>query len=158
LADGDLDGLDRRGWIFKIAHETGTTVLALPFEAALEGDLPVAAMTQESSPAEQPCLRCSGSGTECEAVSALGERTLAALRGSDARFSGQGSRVDMQCTLCSGSGFVTAASADNMAWARNMMGGEFPCRTTEVVAAATCKSGAATEVGAKGGPVMTRVG
>jgi hypothetical protein len=97
------------------------TVLALPFEAALEGDFPVVATTQKSSPADQPCPRCSGSGTECEAVSALGEHTLAALRGSDARFCDQGSRVDMRCTLCSGSGLVTAARADNIAWARNVM-------------------------------------
>jgi hypothetical protein len=126
LADGDLGGLDRREWAFEIADETGTTVLALPFKEAVEADLPVVAMTQESSPADRPCPRCSGSGTECEAVSALGERTLAALRGSDARFSDHGSRVHMQCTLCSGSGFVTAARADNIAWAKNVMGENSP--------------------------------
>ena len=40
LAEGDLQGLDRREWVFEIADEAGETVLTFPFEAAIEPDLP----------------------------------------------------------------------------------------------------------------------
>ncbi len=40
LADGDLQGLDRREWVYEIADETGATVLILPFSEAVEPDLP----------------------------------------------------------------------------------------------------------------------
>lgn len=40
LAEGDLQGLDRREWVFEIADEAGQTVLTFPFEAAIEPDLP----------------------------------------------------------------------------------------------------------------------
>ncbi len=120
LADGDLQGLDRRNWVYEIADETGATVLTFPFQKSVEADFP-AAVPQESSLADQPCPRCSGSGTECESVGALSEGTLALLKESDTRFSDHGSRVDMQCTLCSGSGFVTAMVGSNIAWAKNML-------------------------------------
>ena len=73
LADGDARGVDRREWAFEVAEESGTTVLTLPFIAAAEADFPALAMPPEDSLADQPCPRCSGSGTECESVSALGE-------------------------------------------------------------------------------------
>jgi hypothetical protein len=40
LAEGDLQGLDRRGWVFEVADETGATVLVMPFTDAIEPDLP----------------------------------------------------------------------------------------------------------------------
>ena len=40
LAQGDLQGLDRREWGYEIADESGTTVLTLPFADAVEPDLP----------------------------------------------------------------------------------------------------------------------
>jgi hypothetical protein len=40
LAEGDLQGLDRREWVFEIADETGATVLVLPFADAIEPDMP----------------------------------------------------------------------------------------------------------------------
>lgn len=121
LADGDLQGLDRREWVFEVADESGTTVLTFPFVEAAEADFSPAALIPEGSLADQPCPRCSGSGTECEAVSALSEGTLADLRESNARYSDHGSRVDMRCSLCSGSGFVTAKVGANIAWARNIL-------------------------------------
>lgn len=42
LADGDLQGLDRREWVYEVADESGTTVLTLPFSKAVEPDLPEA--------------------------------------------------------------------------------------------------------------------
>ncbi len=42
LAEGDLQGLDRRAWVFAIAGGTGEVVLELPFEDAVEPDLPEA--------------------------------------------------------------------------------------------------------------------
>ena len=121
LADGDLQGLDRREWAFEVADESGTTVLTLPFLEAAEADLSPVDLTQEDPLVDQPCPRCSGSGTECEAVSVLSEGTLADLKASTARYSDDGRRVDMQCSLCSGSGFVTAKIGANIAWARNLL-------------------------------------
>jgi hypothetical protein len=46
LADGDLQGLDRRGWVYEVTDETGTTVLTLAFKDAIE---PVPAQAQEAS-------------------------------------------------------------------------------------------------------------
>jgi hypothetical protein len=43
LADGDLQGLDRREWLYEIADESGATVLTLLFSDAVEPDLPGAA-------------------------------------------------------------------------------------------------------------------
>lgn len=43
LADGDLQGLDRREWLYEIADESGSTVLTLLFSEAVEPDLPGAA-------------------------------------------------------------------------------------------------------------------
>ena len=40
LADGDLQGLDRREWVYEVADESGATVLTLPFSEAVEPDLP----------------------------------------------------------------------------------------------------------------------
>ena len=40
LAEGDLQGLDRREWVYEVADESGATVLVLRFEDALEPDLP----------------------------------------------------------------------------------------------------------------------
>ncbi len=40
LAEGDLQGLDRREWVFEVADESGATVLTLPFSEAVESDLP----------------------------------------------------------------------------------------------------------------------
>jgi hypothetical protein len=40
LAEGDLQGLDRREWVFEVADERGRTVLTLPFADAVEPDLP----------------------------------------------------------------------------------------------------------------------
>jgi hypothetical protein len=40
LAEGDLQGLDRREWAFEVADETGTIVLTLAFQDAVEPDLP----------------------------------------------------------------------------------------------------------------------
>jgi Ser/Thr protein kinase RdoA (MazF antagonist) len=40
LADGDLQGLDRRDWVYEVADESGATVLTLPFSEAVEPDLP----------------------------------------------------------------------------------------------------------------------
>jgi hypothetical protein len=40
LAQGDLQGLDRREWVYEVADESGTTVLTLPFADAVEPDLP----------------------------------------------------------------------------------------------------------------------
>jgi hypothetical protein len=40
LAEGDLQGLDRRERTFEIADEAGQTVLTFPFEAAIQPDLP----------------------------------------------------------------------------------------------------------------------
>ena len=40
LAEGDLQGLDRREWQYEVADETGATVLLLRFEEAIEPDLP----------------------------------------------------------------------------------------------------------------------
>ena len=121
LADGDARAVDRREWAFEVADESGTTVLTLPFIAAAEADFPAVAMTPEDSLADQPCPRCSGSGTACEAVAAPDEGTLADLGDSNARSSDHGSRVDMQCSLCSDSGFVTAKVKANIAWARNIL-------------------------------------
>ncbi len=42
LAEGDIQGLDRRAWVFEVA-ETGKVVLELPFEDAVEPNLPRAA-------------------------------------------------------------------------------------------------------------------
>ena len=42
LADGDLQGLDRREWVYEVADESGATVLTLPFSKAVEPDLPQA--------------------------------------------------------------------------------------------------------------------
>ncbi len=42
LADGDLQGLDRREWVYGITDESGATVLTLPFSKAVEPDLPQA--------------------------------------------------------------------------------------------------------------------
>jgi hypothetical protein len=42
LAEGDLQGLDRREWVYEVADESGTTVLTLPFSKAVEPDLPEA--------------------------------------------------------------------------------------------------------------------
>ena len=42
LADGDLQGLDRRVWVYEVADESGATVLTLPFSKAVEPDLPQA--------------------------------------------------------------------------------------------------------------------
>jgi hypothetical protein len=43
LAEGDRQGLDRRGWVFEIADEIGGIVLSLPFADAIEPDVPPAA-------------------------------------------------------------------------------------------------------------------
>ena len=40
LAEGDLQGLDRREWVYEVADESGATVLVLRFEDAVEPDLP----------------------------------------------------------------------------------------------------------------------
>jgi hypothetical protein len=40
LAEGDLQGLDRREWVYEVADERGETVLVLPFKDAVEPDLP----------------------------------------------------------------------------------------------------------------------
>jgi hypothetical protein len=40
LAEGDLQGLDRREWAFEVADETGMIVLTLAFQDAVEPDLP----------------------------------------------------------------------------------------------------------------------
>ena len=40
LADGDLQGLDRREWVFEVADESGGIVLTLPFVDAIEPDVP----------------------------------------------------------------------------------------------------------------------
>ena len=40
LAQGDLQGLDRREWVYEVADESATTVLMLPFADAVEPDLP----------------------------------------------------------------------------------------------------------------------
>ena len=40
LAEGDLQGLDRRIWVYEVADESGATVLTLPFSEAVEPDLP----------------------------------------------------------------------------------------------------------------------
>ncbi len=42
LAEGDLQGLDRRVWVYEVADESGTIVLTLPFSEAVEPDLPEA--------------------------------------------------------------------------------------------------------------------
>ena len=39
LAEGDLQGLDRREWVYEVADESGATVLVLRFEDAVEPDL-----------------------------------------------------------------------------------------------------------------------
>lgn len=121
LAEGDLQGLDRREWVFEVADESGTILLKLPFIEAAEADFSPPPSSREASSPDQPCPRCSGSGTECEPVSVLGEGTLADLRGSNARYSDHGRRVDMQCSLCSGSGSVTVERASNISWARTML-------------------------------------
>lgn len=121
LADGDREGPDRREWVYEVADATGATVLLLPFEAADEADFSAAASAEDRSPTDTACPRCSGSGTECEAVAVLGEATLASLKASNAVFSGDGSRVDMRCTLCSGSGLVTAKVEGDIAWAKGLL-------------------------------------
>jgi hypothetical protein len=40
LAEGDLQGLDRREWVFEVADEAGTVVHTLPFAEAIEPDMP----------------------------------------------------------------------------------------------------------------------
>jgi hypothetical protein len=40
LAEGDLAGLDRRGWAFEVVAESGETVLNFAFADAVEPDLP----------------------------------------------------------------------------------------------------------------------
>jgi hypothetical protein len=40
LADGDLQGLDRREWVFEVADKSGGIVLTLPFVDAIEPDMP----------------------------------------------------------------------------------------------------------------------
>ena len=40
LADGDLQGLDRREWVLEVADESGGIVLTLPFVDAIEPDMP----------------------------------------------------------------------------------------------------------------------
>jgi hypothetical protein len=40
LAEGDLQGLDRREWVYEVADESGATVVTLPFSEAVEPDLP----------------------------------------------------------------------------------------------------------------------
>ena len=40
LAQGDLQGLDRREWVFAITDGSGAPVLDFPFEQAVEPDLP----------------------------------------------------------------------------------------------------------------------
>ena len=40
LAEGDLEGLDRRAWVFEVADENGETIYTLPFSEAIEPDLP----------------------------------------------------------------------------------------------------------------------
>jgi hypothetical protein len=40
LAEGDLQGLDRREWVYEVADETGNTALVLRFDDAVEPDLP----------------------------------------------------------------------------------------------------------------------
>ena len=40
LADGDVQGLDRREWVFEVADESGGIVLTLPFVDAIEPDMP----------------------------------------------------------------------------------------------------------------------
>ena len=40
LAEGDLQGLDRREWVFEVADGSGATVLVLRFVDAVEPDLP----------------------------------------------------------------------------------------------------------------------
>jgi hypothetical protein len=40
LADGDVQGLDRREWVFEVADESGGIVLTLPFVDAIEPDVP----------------------------------------------------------------------------------------------------------------------
>ncbi len=42
LADGDLQGLDRRVWVYEVADESGTIALTLLFSEAVEPDLPEA--------------------------------------------------------------------------------------------------------------------
>ena len=39
LADGDVQGLDRREWVFEVADESGGIVLTLPFVDAIEPDV-----------------------------------------------------------------------------------------------------------------------
>ncbi len=121
LAEGDLQGLDRRAWVHEVADATGATVLLLPFKAAEEADFSEAVKAGDSSLTRTACPRCSGSGTESEAVAVLGEATLASLRASNALFSADGSRVDMRCTLCSGSGLVTAKVQGDIAWAKGLL-------------------------------------
>ncbi len=40
LADGDVQGLDRREWVLEVADESGGIVLTLPFVDAIEPDMP----------------------------------------------------------------------------------------------------------------------
>ncbi len=40
LAEGDLAGLDRRGWVFEVEDEAGVIILNFPFSEAVEPDLP----------------------------------------------------------------------------------------------------------------------
>ena len=54
LADGDLQGVDRREWVFEVAGESGTTVLTLPFAEAAEAEFSAAAPTQEVTLADEP--------------------------------------------------------------------------------------------------------
>ena len=121
LADGDLQGLDRREWVFEVADESGTTVLSLPFMEAAEADVSPAAPAAEGPVDDQPCPRCAGSGIECEAVSALSADTLTDLRETNARYSDHGSRVDMRCSLCFGRGLVAAQVRANIAWAQTVL-------------------------------------
>jgi hypothetical protein len=46
LADGDLQGLDRREWVFEVADEAGTVVHTLLFDDAIEPDMPDAEETE----------------------------------------------------------------------------------------------------------------
>lgn len=48
LAEGDLQGLDRRDWLYEVADESGGTVLVLRFQDAVEPDLPVKHESDES--------------------------------------------------------------------------------------------------------------